>query len=282
MAKLFALILLSVIMKPVTASILPSNNLAIPVSEKNEGLSESQYHAVIDKVENVYRPIIEKLGRKLSVKRLWDSPTVNAGTIRNGKEIIIKLYGGYARHSLVSEDGYALVICHELGHHLGGAPRKIYDSGTVAWPSTEGQADYFATLKCLRKVFQKDDNEAVIKGAQVPEIISEKCKASFPTDWEKALCIRTTLAGISVGNISADIRRTEKPKVETPDPSIVETTFEAHPEPQCRLDTYFQGSICEVSSIRSISETNELTGTCHPKSGHTEGTRPLCWYRPAE
>src|SRR5688572_21732024 len=92
------------------SSILPENNLAIPVHNKNEGLTEIQYNKVIDKVESVYRPIIEEMGIKLTVNRLWESPRVNAGATKKGKEWIINLYGGYARHPLVTEDGYALVI----------------------------------------------------------------------------------------------------------------------------------------------------------------------------
>lgn len=280
MRLLSALFLFSLTLSFAEASILPPNNLAIPVSDKNEGLSESQYNAVIDKVEAVYGPIVKEEGKKLIIKRLWESPVVNAGTIKNGKEIIIKLYGGYARHQYVTEDGYALVICHELGHHLGGAPRKYYDSGAVAWPSVEGQADYFATLKCLRKVFRKDDNNEIASKLVVPDIVKEKCSAPFKEEWEKSLCIRTTVAGIAIGNISADIRNTELPDVSKPDEKMVSETFEAHPEPQCRLDTYFQGSVCEVSSYRPISHKDELKGTCHPDNGHTEGNRPLCWYRP--
>lgn len=280
MRKTAALIITFLTTAPLSASILPSNNLAIPVSVKNEGLSETQYNAVIDKVENVYSPIIRKMGRTLSIQRLWESPIVNAGTLRNGKEIIVKLYGGYARHSMVTEDGYALVICHELGHHLGGLPRKFFDSG-VGWPSTEGQADYFATLKCLRKVFRNDDNISVVNSLNVPDYVREKCSIPFKQEWEKALCMRTTMAGIAIGNISAAMRNNDLPDVERPDLSIVEKTYEAHPAPQCRLDTYFQGSICEVSSYRSVSEADEVVGTCHPKAGHSEGNRPLCWYRPA-
>lgn len=283
MQKLTVLLPLLLLTPLANASILPENNLAIPVSEKNEGLSESQYNSVIDKVEDVYRPIVEDKGRKLTIRRLWESSVVNAGTLRNGKEIIVKLYGGYARHSMITEDGYALVICHELGHHLGGLPRKIYDAtGEVAWPSVEGQADYFATLKCLRKVFREDNNVEAVKNLSIPDYIKEKCSEPFEEEWEKALCMRTTMAGIAIANISADIRNTEKPDVETPDENVVEKTYEAHPVPQCRLDTYFQGSICEVSSYRSLSDRDETAGTCHAKAGHSEGTRPLCWYKPSD
>jgi hypothetical protein len=273
-------LLISILFFQTTAesSILPENNLAIPVSQKNEGLSEVQYNQVIDKVESVYRPIIEEMDYKLTINRLWENARVNAGATKKGKEWIINLYGGYARHPIVTEDGYALVICHELGHHLGGAPKKIFDNDKPGWPSVEGQADYFATLKCLRKVFRNDDNVAVVSALPVPQLVHDKCSESFKTDWEIAICKRTTIAGMNVAAISSDIRNTEVPSVETPDESVVESTFEDHPAPQCRLDTYFQGSICSVSSGRTVSMENSKTGTCHPDNGHASGNRPACWF----
>jgi hypothetical protein len=261
------------------ATILPENNFAIPITDKKEGLTEAQYNAVIDKVAAVYRPILEDNGYSMSINRLWTDPRVNAGTTKKGTELIFNMYGGYARHSMVTEDGYALVMCHELGHHLGGTPKKIFDNGEEGWPSVEGQADYFATLKCLRKVFRKDNNQAVLAGLEIPGVIIEKCIKGFKEKWEVDICIRTSLAGLSVGAVSADIRNTEVPTVETSDATVVEKTYEAHPLPQCRLDTYFQGSICEVSSARPLTTKDETKGACHTILGHQEGTRPNCWFK---
>lgn len=261
------------------ASILPENNQTIPISDKQEGLTEAQYNFVINKVEAVYRPIIQRLGFTLTINRLWNDPRVNAGTTKKGKELILNMYGGYARHLLITEDAYALVMCHELGHHLGGLPKKIFESGETGWPSVEGQADYFATLKCLRKVFRQDQNEELVSRLSIPTIVSEKCSRAFTTKWEIAICIRTSIAGLTTSAISADIRQTVPPEIRTPDESIVLETFEAHPLPQCRLDTYFQGSLCEVSSARNLSSEDEAKGTCHQGLGHVEGLRPLCWYK---
>lgn len=279
MQRLLYIISLIIFSQASFSSILPENNLAIPIAHKNDGLSDIQYNAVIDKVESVYRPIIEEMGNKLTINRLWDDPRVNAGTTKKGKEWILNLYGGYARHPLVTEDGYALVICHELGHHMGGAPKKVLDGTNPGWPSVEGQADYFATLKCLRKIFRKDDNVAITSLMSVPQLITDKCSASFKTDWEIAICKRTSVAGMAIAAISADIRSTEVPSVETPDQTVVESTYEAHPVPQCRLDTYFQGSVCEVSSTRSVSIEDETKGTCHEVNGHESGLRPSCWFK---
>ncbi len=260
-----------------SCSFLPENNMTISPSEKSDGLTEAQYHQVIDKVAETYSVILEKIGKKLTINRLWEDPRVNAGTTKKGNEVIINLYGGFARHPMLTEDGYALVICHELGHHLGGAPKKNLPD--PSWPSTEGQADYYATLKCLRKVFRKDDNQMAIKEKEVPLLATEKCSLSFKQEWERALCVRTTLAGISVGNVMA-YRRDVLPDINTPDQNIVDQTVDSHPLTQCRVDTYFQGSICEISSYKSVSSLDERIGTCHPSHGHEMGIRPACWFVP--
>ena len=70
--------------------------------------------------------------------------------------------------------------------------------------------------------------------------------------------------------------------VERPDPSIVEKTYQEHPLPQCRLDTYFQGAICDEDPERNLSAEDETVGTWHSINKHTEGLRPLCWFRPRE
>ena len=256
---------------------LPENNLSIPTT-KIQGIDEAQYNEVIDKVEKVYSPLIQRSGKKLKINRLWTNDRVNAGTYLDGDTYVVNMYGGFARHEATTMDGYALVLCHEIGHHIGGGPKK----GNPTWSSTEGQSDYFATLKCLRKVFAKEDNIAAIEGKDIPELVKDKCETAFPTKHEIAMCIRTTLAGMDISRVSADTRREGIPGVNSPDQNIVDTTYEAHPKPQCRLDTYFQGSICEVSSYRVLSRSNEAQGTCHEKNGHTEGLRPTCWFKASQ
>lgn len=261
------------------ASILPDNNLRIPVSEKNEGLTRFQYNRTIDKFAKTYGPVLEDMGKKLTIRKLWKEARVNASTTKKGDEIIINLYGGYARHPLNTEDAFMLVLCHELGHHIGGLPKKKNENGTDRWPSVEGQADYFATLKCLRSVFIKDNNEEMVQKLHVDEYVKEKCSAAFKVPSDLAICIRSTMAGIVTANISADIRKTDRPDLSLPDKKRVRSTDPSHPLPQCRLDTYFQGALCEVDVAEEVSDEDEMAGTCHTLKGHSEGVRPRCWFR---
>ena len=128
---------------------LPPNDLKIPIgSAEDKGITRKQYDAVMDRVQEIYAPLIAARGARLVIKRLWDDPTVNASAERRGNDYIVNMYGGLARHAAITQDGLALVVCHEIGHHIGGAPKY---SGQ--WAANEGQADYFANLKCLHRVF---------------------------------------------------------------------------------------------------------------------------------
>lgn len=258
---------------------LPENRLRIPSSMKS-GLTSEQYQEAIDRVVKIYAPVVKSQGAELVIERLWESDTVNAGTLRtdNGTKWVVRLYGGFARHPFITQDGYTLVICHEIGHHIGGAPKKISEKGPI-WSSTEGQADYFATLKCLRKVFRQDDNIEVIKDMDIPATVRTECETSFKKDWEQALCMRTSMAGLSVAMVNADGRQLPMPSLEIVDPTVVENTQSDHPVPQCRLNTYFEGSICQVSSFKNVSQTDEVPGTCHEKENFTRGLRPACWFK---
>lgn len=264
-----------------TTTFLPPNNLSFPLYQKNEGLSFEEYDHALSKVERVYRPIARQYGGRLIVNRLWESATVNAGTLRETgtNNWHVNMYGGFARHPRVTVDGLSLVLCHEIGHHIGGAPKKKNSEGIPFWSSAEGQADYFATLKCLRKVFAHDDNVRAIGKIKVPSVVRRNCELSFKRPREAALCIRTSLAGLSVASVNAEGRRLATPQFEIADQSLVEETMEKHPHPQCRLETYFQGSLCRVSSMIPLSQANDVTGTCHLDKGHSIGIRPGCWYR---
>lgn len=264
-----------------TSGFLPENNLKIEVNAKRAGgLTEAQFNKVIDSVEHLYSPIVSEQGGKLVVVRLWTDATVNAYAQRSGNNWKVTMFGGLARHQTITEDGMALVVCHELGHHLGGAPKKM-DLWSSPWASNEGQADYFATLKCLRRVFLNDDNISLIKKMDVPKALSESCGKTWSSEEDRALCIRGAMAGDSVARLFAALRNNSPAQFDTPDTHAVSVTDDNHPATQCRLDTYFQGAICDVSMNENVSDDSEVTGTCHGANGHSVGLRPRCWFKPS-
>lgn len=255
------------------------NDLYIPVGAKGiGGLTEEQFNKVIEKIETIYSPIVTDMGGRLAIARKWSDGTVNANASRSGSKWNVNMYGGLARHATITEDGFALVLCHELGHHMGGAPKigGLFN----AWASNEGQSDYFAALKCLRKAFLNDDNMAAVATMDVPKTLADACAKNHPNKDDKAICIRTGMAGVSVSNLFAALRNSSPASFDTPDANVVSSTNNAHPAYQCRLDTFFQGSLCDVSFNDDVSQKDETIGTCHKANGHSIGLRPLCWFKP--
>ena len=254
---------------------LPQNEMSIPVGSKLAGdMTEEKFNAIIDKVEKVYAPIVKGEGARLKFNRKWKDDTVNASAQQFWKLWVVNMYGGLARHPDVSADGFALVVCHELGHHLAGAPKNSFP---MTWASNEGQSDYFASLKCFRKVFGGDDNMNIVANMNVDPIAEKQCQEAWSNQEDISLCVRASMAGKSLATL---LGRGSTINFDTPDSNVVDRTFDRHPAGQCRLDTYFQGSLCEKSHEDDVSTRDAITGTCNRSTGHTVGIRPLCWYKP--
>lgn len=273
---------------------VPENDLYIPESVKSiNGINEQEFNDAIDEIVEIYDPIISSMGAKLVVERKWSDGTVNAYAQQTGKSWKISMFGGLARHATITKDGLALVVCHEIGHHIGGAPKKGGSAGgggwwggssggLTSWASNEGQADYFSTLKCLRKAWIDDNNAAIVKNLNAPKIVTDLCKKTYKNRVDTALCIRTSMAGKSVSDLFSALGKLPETKFETPDTVVASRTNDNHPKAQCRLDTYYQGSLCDISMNEDVSQSDEVKGTCHRSLGHTMGTRPLCWFKPSK
>jgi hypothetical protein len=258
--------------KKACEGIFPKNNLWIGVGFVDQGISESVFNNVLDKIEAIYQPIVASHGFKLNYIRLWSDGTVNSDTMTRGDQWVINAYGGLARYQGMTADGYAAVACHELGHHLGGAPLFQGDDMSI-----EGEADYHVGTKCLRKYFAADDNVSVMSGVAIDPMVVSKCAVVFVgNDQQIALCERAAMAGFVVADILRDLEGSKPIAFNTPDPTVVSRTDEEHPAAQCRLDTYFQSAICVASSDVEFSQTDYTVGSC--VSG--DGTRPLCWFKP--
>lgn len=255
---------------------LPENDLNIAVgSLEDRGIDQEEFNAVLDSVEKIYAPIVAERGATLVVNRNWADNTVNAYAQQQGKRWIISMYGGLARHAAITQDGFALVACHEIAHHLGGAPRK---SG---WATIEGQADYAANLKCLRRVFSDASSANFTRPRADDPIAAETCSNAFSSQADRAICLRGVMAGKSVTALFKQLHNDPRDaQLDTPDPAAVTTMYTSHPRTQCRLDTYFQGSQCVRSVSENVSDTDLFAGTCNLKTGQSSGLRPRCWYKP--
>ena len=232
---------------------------------------------------------MKEKGAVLVAVKKWTDPTVNASAMQtmidNQNIFAIYMFGGLARHHTMTADGLALVVCHEIGHHIGGAPKKLDYQGNLRWASNEGQADYWASSKCFKRVFGEDDNQSIVEKMNVPEEVKLKCDQVYSNENESALCQRSSMAGLSLAKLFHSLRSgsgidVKKPLFDSPTDEKVLVTFHGHPQPQCRLDTYFQGSLCDVTA--AVDQADAKVGNCNRSDGHEVGLRPLCWYKPIE
>lgn len=133
------------------------------------------------------------------------NPKVNAEVTKTNNEIFISIWGGMITHPELTQNTLGLLLCHELGHFLGGPPLKSRDG----WSSTEGQADYFSSAKCAKTLLMSE--------------------ADFIE------------AALRLVKIYAQVAREALPSIERCDQSVVTRTNYGYPKSQCRLDTLMAG-----------------------------------------
>ena len=212
----------------------PRNSLQIPVAFNfRSNITRETYEKILANLETLYSDEVKKKkGQPLTVVKAWESPEVNAyaylGHYRDVR--YVKIHGGLARHAELTEDGLAAVVCHEIGHHIGGAPLK---EDVNTWAAAEGQADYFTTLKCLRKLWQDSDNVKVMQDVNIPSHVTISCAAKKSNKNEIALCERGALAGLSTARLLSAMVEKDPNELSflTPDPSEVHETIFGSSDP---------------------------------------------------
>jgi hypothetical protein len=270
-------------------SFLPSNNLRIPKESLLSNLSDRDFYGIINKITMPYYDIAWSHGAELRVGAWWDDDTVNASATQRDAIWEINFYGGLARHPMMTRDGFALVICHELGHHFAGYP-LMFKWGYLPL-SVEGNADYYATHHCLREAWQDEDNS--FAASFLPATMIQQCNAMWSSKDERELCYRIAAAGLSAASVWAN-KSGDHISFDTFDPFRTSGTYNDHPDSQCRLDTYRAGALCRVSF-----DKNQIPGKDHPAGQRSAdareeafavscteavdegpGARPRCWFDP--
>jgi hypothetical protein len=236
---------------------------------KEQGLSQSEYNDVLKQFELSWSNLIEnKYNKKLILKDAWEESRVNAHATRDDdNNPVIVFNGGLARHEQMTKEGMLLILCHELGHHYGGAPKSFRGkSSRRSWSSAEGQADYFATNKCMN--------------AFLPYTLSAMSidYDTAPLGCDSELCRRIAPAALSVGNLFASLKQQwRKPSINKKDPNKVDKTEYTHPSPQCRVDTFLAGSLCEQEFGIDFDNKDHRVGACLIEE-YPAGARPSCWF----
>jgi hypothetical protein len=287
----------------VSATFIAEEDLAIQSLPKgySNDITEAEFKAILKKIGDTYSPIVSKFGGKLQMQGDWKSKKLNAGARQMFGSWQVAISGELARHPDLTADGFALIVCHELGHHLGGfpiaaampVPIPIEVPNTEAWAATEGQSDYFATQICAKKIWADEKAKNATFRQTAKDIVRNGCDAIYKSVDEQDLCYRTVSGVQSMIRTMANLMKKDEPKLETPDQTVVDKTLDKHPPVQCRLDTSFQGAICPMnwdesvipgkkvsSGVDSIeAEQESARYSCTASAGFNYGIRPACWFK---
>lgn len=277
------------------ATFLPVDVLEETNMTKKSSMTEAEFHSLLANVEKVYAPIAKSHGGKLSVSGSWKSNTLNAGARQMFGFWQVNITGALARHPDLTPDGFTLIVCHELGHHLGGFAFAPSDTPLMSvWAASEGQADYFASQSCARKLWSTETSINSEFRASVSKVVRKTCDAVWNNSQEQELCYRIVAATESMTKTMASILKLPAaPRVDTPDQTAVAQTSARHPKTQCRLDTSVQGAVCTATFNDNLIPGKKANGgkfgldaereaaatSCMKYSNYDVGLRPTCWFK---
>lgn len=205
----------------------------------DNGYKEERFHKVLDVIQDTYGPLVKNEGGELHLLIDWSDGAVNMWAFRYGDEYWLEIPGGMARYHLIIEEAFLTSLCHELGHLLGGAPRN----GQISY---EGQADYYATRVCIRKLLKA---LAPDKDVEIDSDVELACASATE---KTPFCERAMQGAKSLSSYYAELEKSPFPQITSPSQANASETFSQHPPAQCRLDTFV--------------------------AGYFDRPRPRCWY----
>jgi hypothetical protein len=266
---------------PGEGSCFPSNG-QYPVRIHTRGLSnprgpsisEMDFYRITEDFFRIYDREFKAKELQLVIDRDWTEPMSIALADRQDHNALVIISGGVARRPLMTQEALVLVLCHEFGHHLGGAPKHP----ERIWGSVEGEADYYATLKCYRRYLTEGSPLPITSAAnEFKTLIEERCRNSFETESAQEICRRSLSVSQTMGRVLAEPQESE-PRLDRSDDSLSDIVLLSHPRAQCRLDTFASGALCPVSQTSQLSDTDSAVGTCTQTEGWSIGFRPRCWF----
>jgi hypothetical protein len=238
---------------------------------------------VLEEVRSVYAPLLAEEGGVLELEVKSESELVVASAHRDSlSSYRVVLHGGLLRSPRLTPDALRFVLCHELGHLLGGAPRRAppmeWDGPVMpdgsSFISSEGQADYYASFVCFRRIVSGTDHRFAVQNREVHPRLQRTCRRSWGKNEDGVgQCVRAALAGLDMLNLvmvfpigfgSPD--RTESER----------TITESYPARQCRLDTVVAGAACVDAAPFRLDKADAQLHGCHAGAG----ARPRCWFAP--
>lgn len=250
---LFAIFFLIAFAQTATAAdqAWPPNPFYLPYDSTNVGpVNFEKANLVATQLQNIYQNefnLKKKHNYFLTVAIDWLSPYFAAFATQkpveaNFFQAVVVAWGGMVRVPEMTEFGLAATLCHELGHHFGGAPYQ--QEPLPDWSSSEGQSDFYAASVCLPRWFKVIDEQQ--KPMQFHSDIKAKCASS-------QACLYTAQAGYDFVRVIRNYSYQDIPQLSILQKEtlvVSETLMNRYPTYQCRLDTFLSVAFAGGSAER--------------------------------
>lgn len=220
-------------------------------------------------------------GKPLSII-VEENESISAAADHTATELKVILHSGLLKSPRLTADGLRMIICHELGHLFGGAPRSHppfeWDgpvaSDGMSLMSSEGQADYYAGLACFKRLtrISEQEHKVGVDESRIGPELRRKCHEVAGFDGEDlTLCYRAALGGLDFLTVTHDFPISCEFEDTTIAPELIRDTYPAR---QCRLDTIIRGASCPDAFPLILDFNQDSANSC--KRRYAE--RPHCWH----
>lgn len=233
-----------------------------------------QFDAIIDNVESAFG--INENQERILIHRFWDPNAQSDSAIRfpflTRETPIITITGRIAKERTISEDAFAILVCHEFGHHLAKGPR-IGLRNLENWSAAEGEADYWATSVCIKTYLRNQLNTPQRVMSHSPHLLDKsletKCENNYVTPEAIAICYRTLDAIHSLADYFTDHNQSRIDfQSKAPPSSVLIRRFRLdNYRDQCRIETFLAGAFCQLRAESLFQCKNE------------DDMRPRCWFK---
>lgn len=118
----------------------------------NSPIDIVQFYTTPTQILQLFQTELAQKPYPLVLNAEWESPFFGAGVSLYENNFRLMILGGTTRIKGLTPDAYAAIVCHELGHVIGGSPFQTIQF--AEWSSAEGQSDFFAANICLPRYFR--------------------------------------------------------------------------------------------------------------------------------
>ncbi len=193
--------------------------IEFPIERSDSGIELLTTVQLLSAVKAQNEALLLARGYRFAWQFDWNKPWLGAGSTLNGDVFSIMLWGGLVRSTGMTTEALELILCHEYGHALGGAPLQ-----SDQWSSTEGQSDWWSARTCLPQLYQT-------RGFSTSASAERIRKAGL--DFTLWVHRHYEPAG-------------EVPALERKAPALLPNAapVSSYPSLQCRLDTYATAADC--------------------------------------